>query len=251
MVIWISLTSIGFFILVCVGVVIQIAMNITAIIFNVLMFAIFTIGTIIYIYQIANSSFGATKLTAVLSIISAIQTHLTIVGLQAEFHWELTAWKIIVCGLIFIAVIVINLYACALTDEKRNNFKMCLITLGVIAAVAVSGYTYFVHKDKILAKDDIEEIHSYIVTSYSAKIYNVEKKTAWSLAEQKKVEYDAIGDDVIGTCYKGDILTSENPGVAGTSGPQKIRTDDGIVGFVHSISIEPYEYTTRYQLEYE
>jgi len=250
-IIWVSGTVILFIVLAIAGIAMQIAMNIAAIIFNILMFAIFFIGLIIHINQMKDSVFGATKLTGALSILSAFHTLMTIMYMRIELHWELTTWKIIICGLIFIVAIAINSFACYLTDEKRNNFKMCLITLGVIVAVAVSGFAYFVHEDKILAKDDIEEIYTYIVTSDSAEIYNVEKGTAWSVVEKKQVESDTIGDDVIGTCQKGDILTNEHGGIGGKISVQKIRTEDGILGYVYSANIEPYEYTTRYQLQYE
>ena len=251
MIIWVSGTVILFIVLAIAGIAMQIAMNIAAIIFNILMFAIFFIGLIIHINQMKDSVFGATKLTGALSILSAFHTLMTIMYMRIELHWELTTWKIIICGLIFIAAIAINSFACYLTDEKRNNFKMSLITIGVAAAVAISGYAYFVHEDKILAKDDIEEIYSYIVTADSAEVYNVEKGTAWSVAEKKQVESDTIGDDIIDTCYKGEILTNEHDSIGGRIWVHKIRTEEGTVGYVYDDKIEPHDYVTRYQLQYE
>lgn len=106
--------------------------------------------------------------------------------------------------------------------------------------VAVSGYAFYLREDKAHAEKEITEVRTYIVTENNAEVYSVDASSVYGM-----------GDEVVDVCSKGEIVENVKGAILGNINVKKIKTSDGVVGYIDAWKIEPYDYVTRYQTQYD
>ena len=154
------------------------------------------------------------------------------INFKYEFYWDfhMTWGRVFVCLLIYLGIIILNLIIILLTEFLDYDLIMVIVSILAAVAVMLGGHSYYNHADKELAKDDIVEVYSYIVTSETAPIYA--ETTSGTKSEH-----------ILTYCYRGEILTYV--------GHYKVRTERGYVGYINMSDVKKHEYLTRYERDFK
>jgi len=243
----VSVSFIMFLILAVFGTAGMIIQNIMEELYYVMMFVLFIAGVLFYQWQMKEREYGRTIGAGILAMLSLVVVFAGLAALRLLLKIEMTKELFFLHGGIMVAVIVINGIVIHLVDNHKGVYM--LIIVGLTAAVALYGYLYYLNKDIIASKQEYAVIYSYTVAEDNTPLYGLTQGTVWEMGEQKKTVDDTRSEIVIDTLSAGETVKCIPGSVDGPCW-QKVQTESGLVGYAPVEQMKPYEYETRYQVQY-